>query len=663
MPPSTASPTDLLRFDGQVVVVTGAGNGASVVVNDLGGSRAGGDAPSAGSRRAADDVVNEIVAAGGTAVANYDSVEDGERIVETAVKAFGTVHVVVNNAGILRDKSFARMTDDDWDLIHRVHVRGSYKVAKAAWKFMERQGYGRIINTSSSAGIYGNFGQVAYSSAKLALHGLTLALAQRGAPHNIHTNAIAPVAASRMTATVMSAAALAALKPEYVVPVVGYLAHARCAEQGGLIRAGAGVVAKVRRERARGCVVVAADAAADGDGPAPAPGAVAQRAAEVAGFARGADHPTRSARTEEEWERLAGGGGGLGDAVRMQPQPPVLRFDGRVAIVTGAWAPVGKASARLFVKLGGSVVINDPSVPAGALDHLVLGLRASAPGRRRSAVIASHEDPASGSGAEALVETALAEFGRLDVVVLAAAAEAPPAADGDDASAWDSTYARQLRSSYKVAKAAWTHLGDKGGGAASSGEGSNAATLARAPRIVAVASAAGLYGPVSGGDGGDAELAHAAAAAGTYSLAASLAIEGKKSGIMVNAVAVHTRPGVGGGERDMAGAAAAVGYFSHAACGGETGGLYEAAGGWVGKVRWQRSGGVAFPVGANGELRVEEVAARWGEAVSFDDGRAVYFATMAESGAALRANVEGAGAGAVAGASASSNRKRDGAKL
>ncbi|KAJ3228275.1 bifunctional hydroxyacyl-CoA dehydrogenase/enoyl-CoA hydratase fox2, partial [Chytriomyces hyalinus] len=163
-----------LRFDGRVVVVTGAGGGlgkvyaqffasrgASVVVNDLGGSRTG---DGTGNHKAADIVVNEIVAAGGKAVANFDSVEDGDKIIATAIKAFGRVDIVINNAGILRDKSFSRMTDEDWDLIQKVHLRGSYKVAKAAWEHFQKQGYGRIINTSSAAGIYGNFGQANYSA-------------------------------------------------------------------------------------------------------------------------------------------------------------------------------------------------------------------------------------------------------------------------------------------------------------------------------------------------------------------------------------------------------------------------------------------------------------------------------------------------------------------
>ena len=223
-----------LRFDDRVVVVTGAGNGlgrshallfasrgAKVVVNDLGGSHTG-DGKGTG---AADKVVEEIKAAGGEAVANYDSVEDGDKIIQTAMDSYGRVDVVVNNAGILRDVSFAKMTDADWDLVYRVHVRGAYAVTHAAWPHMRDQKYGRIVMTASAAGIYGNFGQANYAMAKLGVVGLANTLALEGHKRNILVNTIAPIAGSRMTETILPKELLDALKPEYVTPLVGYLAH------------------------------------------------------------------------------------------------------------------------------------------------------------------------------------------------------------------------------------------------------------------------------------------------------------------------------------------------------------------------------------------------------------------------------------------------------
>ena len=211
-----------LRFDGKVVIVTGAGQGlgrshalafaargAKVVVNDLGGTSTGGGKSSA----AADKVVAEIKAAGGEAVANYDSVEDGASIVKTAIDTYGRIDIVVNNAGILRDTSFPKMTDADWDLIFRVHMVGAFRVTHAAWPYMRDQGYGRIIFTSSAAGIYGNFGQANYGAAKLGLVGFDNTLAVEGVKKNIRVNTIAPLAGSRLTETVMPKEVVDALKP------------------------------------------------------------------------------------------------------------------------------------------------------------------------------------------------------------------------------------------------------------------------------------------------------------------------------------------------------------------------------------------------------------------------------------------------------------------
>jgi (3R)-3-hydroxyacyl-CoA dehydrogenase / 3a,7a,12a-trihydroxy-5b-cholest-24-enoyl-CoA hydratase / enoyl-CoA hydratase 2 len=288
-----------LRFDGKVVVVTGAGGGlgkahamlfasrgakvragflflflsgffslggiffpfflmvarsdvfsfiSQVVVNDLGGSFKGEGA----SSRAADLVVQEIKAAGGEATANYDSVEHGDKIIKTAMDAYGRVDVVINNAGILRDSSFLKMTDKDWELIMAVHVRGAYSVTKAAWPIFREQGFGRIIMTASAAGLYGNFGQANYSAAKISLVGLSKTLAAEGAKRNIHCNTIAPLAGSRMTETVMPPELVEALKPEFVSPLVAYLCHESCEENGGVFEVGAGWVSKLRWQRTAG---------------------------------------------------------------------------------------------------------------------------------------------------------------------------------------------------------------------------------------------------------------------------------------------------------------------------------------------------------------------------------------------------------------------------
>jgi 3-hydroxyacyl-CoA dehydrogenase/3a,7a,12a-trihydroxy-5b-cholest-24-enoyl-CoA hydratase len=250
-----------LRFDGRVAIVTGAGNGlgrshalllasrgAKVVANDLGGTATGGGKSSA----AADAVVAEIKAAGGEAIANYDSVEDGDKIVQSALDTWKRIDIVVNNAGILRDTSFTKMSQDDWDLIYRVHVLGAYRVTKAAWDRMRDAKFGRVIFTASAAGIYGNFGQANYAMAKLGLVGFANTLALEGRKNNVFANTIAPIAGSRLTETVLPKEITDALKPEYVSGLVAYLAHESCEENGGLFEVGGGLMAKLRWERTEG---------------------------------------------------------------------------------------------------------------------------------------------------------------------------------------------------------------------------------------------------------------------------------------------------------------------------------------------------------------------------------------------------------------------------
>lgn len=200
-----------VSFENRVVIVTGAGNGlgkayalelgkrgAKVVVNDLGGAVDG----SGSGNSPADDVVNEIIENGGEAVANYDSVateDGGESIVQTAVDSFGTVDAVINNAGILRDKSFANMTEEEFSLIIEVHLKGTYFVTQPAFKIMKENNYGRIVNVASPSGLFGNFGQTNYGAAKMGIVGLTNVLAIEGAKYNIKVNVIAPTAYTRMT--------------------------------------------------------------------------------------------------------------------------------------------------------------------------------------------------------------------------------------------------------------------------------------------------------------------------------------------------------------------------------------------------------------------------------------------------------------------------------
>jgi len=250
-----------LRFDERVAIVTGAGGGlgrahalllasrgCKVVVNDLGGGMHGGGQSSS----PADKVVEEIKKAGGEAVANADSVEYGDKIVQAAMDTWGRIDIVVNNAGILRDVSFHKMKDSDFDLIYRVHVLGGYKVTRAAWDYMRDASFGRVVFTASAAGIYGNFGQANYAMAKLGLVGLSNTLAIEGKKRNILVNTIAPIAGSRLTETVLPPDLIDSLKPEYVSPLVAALCHESCKDTGGLFEVGGGFFAKLRWERTQG---------------------------------------------------------------------------------------------------------------------------------------------------------------------------------------------------------------------------------------------------------------------------------------------------------------------------------------------------------------------------------------------------------------------------
>ena len=263
-----------LDYNGKVVIVTGAGGGlgrchalefarrgAKVVVNDLGGAVDG----SGGSSEAADKVVEEIKAAGGEAMSNGSSVTDDAGVanmVQQTMDAYGRIDVLVNNAGVLRDKSFAKMEIADFDFVVDVHLFGTMKPTKAVWPIMKEQGYGRIMVTSSSSGLYGNFGQSNYGAAKLGVVGFINTLKLEGQKDNIHINALAPVAWTRMTSNLMPPEMEEALAPEQVTPAVVFM----CSEQaptGKIICAGAGAYAAAQIVETRGIYLGTAPTAED----------------------------------------------------------------------------------------------------------------------------------------------------------------------------------------------------------------------------------------------------------------------------------------------------------------------------------------------------------------------------------------------------------------
>jgi NAD(P)-dependent dehydrogenase (short-subunit alcohol dehydrogenase family) len=287
-----------IRFDGRVAVITGAGNGlgrsharflasrgAKVVVNDLGGTVAG----TGSSRAVADAVVDEISGAGGEAIANYDSVateEGGRNIIKTALDAFGTVDILINNAGNVRDKSFAKMDLADFRALVDVHLMGAVYCTHAAWPVMRKQNFGRIVMTTSAAGLYGNHGHTNYGAAKMALIGFMHALKEEGRKHNITVHAIAPIALTRMSQTVTAPKIAPLIKPEFVTAAVAWLCAAENEETGHIIEAGAGYYAKVEVREAHGALF--------GTDTVPTPEQIRDRYGEIIDMSQAAPHTNAS---------------------------------------------------------------------------------------------------------------------------------------------------------------------------------------------------------------------------------------------------------------------------------------------------------------------------------------------------------------------------------
>ncbi|KAI4259301.1 MAG: hypothetical protein LQ352_000841 [Teloschistes flavicans] len=577
---------DQLRYDGQTVVVTGAGGGlgkayalffgsrgASVVVNDLGGSFKG----EGSSSKAADVVVDDIRAAGGKAVANYDSVENGHRIIDTAIQHFGRIDVLLNNAGILRDVAFKNMSDQDWDLIIQVHVTGAYKCTRAAWPHFRKQKYGRVINTASAAGLFGSFGQCNYSAAKLSQVGFTETLAKEGYKYNIICNVIAPIAASRMTQTVMPPDMLENLKPDWVVPLVAVLVHSsNTSETGSIFEVGGGHVAKIRWERAKGALLKT--------GPSMTPGAILKKWKNVNDFSE-PSYPSGVA----DFMSLLEEASKLGDNDTGEK----IDFSGKVVLITGAGGGLGRSYALLFAKLGASVVVNDLMNP----DDVVQEIQKK--GGKAVGSKASAED------GDVVVKTAIDAFGRIDVLINNAGILKDKAFANMEDQMWDQVIAVHLRGTYKMTKAAWPYfLKQKYG------------------RIVNTTSTSGIYGNFG-------QANYAAAKLGILGFSRALAREGAKYNIYVNTIAPNAGTNMTRSimPEEMVQAfkpeqvaPLVVALSSDNVPQPPTGNLYEVGSGWHARTRWQRSGGHGFPVDVR--LTPEAVLKAWKDIVNFDDGRA-----------------------------------------
>lgn len=574
-----------LRFDGKVVIVTGAGGGlgkqyalfygsrgASVVVNDFGGPLDGG---SGGSKGVAQQVADEITSKGGKAVADFHSVEDGDKIVETAVNAFGGVHIVVNSAGNLKPGLFKDMTLEDWQSIYRVHLYGVYRVLRAAWPYMRKQKFGRIVNTTSSVGLYGVETQSLYGAAKSGIIGLTETLAKEGAKYNITANAIGPLARSRMTEHQLPADMLPKLDPKYVVPLVAYLTHENTKETWGIYEAAGGGFAKLRWQRAKGALVRPDDTWT--------PSAVLKKFDQIEDFSE----PQYGDKTNNYI-------GLIEQANKLPPNPQgePVSFKDQVAIVTGGGNGLGRAYCKLLASLGAKVVVNDVVDPEPVVQE-IKAAGGIAVGDKHSVV----------DGAK-VVQTAIDNFGTVHAVINNAGIIRDKSFANMTEQQWNEIIAVHLTGTIEVTRAAWPYFIKQKYG-----------------RVVNTSSTSGIYGNFG-------QANYAAAKLAVLGFARTLAREGAEHNIIVNTIAptagtqmtsgVFTEEMLQSLKPDYVAPVPVLLVSNKAPV---TGHLFEVGTGWAGRTRLQRSRGYGF---SDRALSPEAVAEKWKEIVDFDNGQATY---------------------------------------
>ncbi|KIK10140.1 hypothetical protein K443DRAFT_126912 [Laccaria amethystina LaAM-08-1] len=546
-----------LSFKGHTVVVTGAGGGLGKAYSLLFASRGANIVVNDFNASAAQKVVDEIVKAGGKAVVNTSSVADGAAVIKTAVDAFGTVTILINNAGILRDKGFKNLSDKEWDQVMEVHLKGAFSCTKAAWPLFRKQKFGRVINTASAAGLYGNFGQANYSAAKMGLVAFSKTLAREGAKYNIKSTAIAPMAASAMTETVMPPEMLANLSPEYVAPFVAAICHPDGPDASGKVfEVGAGFIAELRWERSNGAIF----------------------------------------KTDTSFTPSAA-------TKKLPPNPqssPAVRFDGQTVIITGAGAGLGRAYALMYGKLGANVVVNDVSEKGAnsVVDEVI-----KAEGKAVAAVCSAEDG-------DKIVQIAVKKFGGVHVLVANAGILRDKSFQAMTEQEWDIVLAVHLR---LCAKAVWPIFQKQKYG-----------------RIVTTCSQVGIYGNFG-------QANYSTAKAGITGLTRTLAIEGKKYGILANVIAPSAGTAMTSTiwPQEMVDAfkpdfiAPIVGYLSSKDNEETSGELFEILGGWAAQTRWQRSGGYGFPTIK--PFTIEDAVAKWGNITNFEDGRATHPSSTQEA--------------------------------
>lgn len=551
-----------LSFKDKVVVVTGAGGalgshycyeyakrGAKVVVNDLGLKN--------GISEAADRVVADIKSKGGVAVADYNNVLDGDKIIETAVKNFGTVHILINNAGILRDVQFKKMTADQYKLIIDIHVNGAYKCTKAAWPYFRKQEFGRIINTASPAGLYGNFGQANYSAAKSGLIGFAETLAKEGGKYNILANVIAPLARSPMTENILPEPVLQQLGPEKIAPLVLYLTHDENEANGQIFELAAGFYSQIRWQRSGGALFK----------PDKSFGAelVAKKFEEIMDF----DDSSRPELLKNQNPQMLNDYLSLNEAAREiqandLSDAPAISLKDKVVLITGAGAGLGRDYALFFARYGAKVVVNDFVDPSKVVEEI------------KAAGGEAHGDKHDvGTQYKEIIDNVINKYGTIDVLVNNAGILRDKSFAKMSDKEWYQVQQVHLDGTFHLTRLAWPYFLEKKFG-----------------RVINISSTSGIYGNF-----GQANYATAKCAIIGFSRTA--AIEGAKYNIKVNTVAPHAETAMtltvfSESDRNLypPELVAPLLVFLASDEVPVTGELFEGGGGWIGNTRWQRSSGV-----------------------------------------------------------------------
>ncbi|OAL28768.1 hypothetical protein AYO22_02633 [Fonsecaea multimorphosa] len=552
------------RFDNQTVVVTAAGN-------ELGQAYARFFASRGANVIAADQVVQDIQRTGGRAVVNHDVVTDGEKIVQSAIDAFGRIDVLINNASLPRDIEFEHIHDVDWDQANATLLKGAFKCTRAAWPYFRKQKYGRVIFSTSTAGLYGSPGQSHSAAMGSALVGFGQTLAGEGAKYNILSNIIDPLIAAPTTGGHLSWNTQSAEIAQSVIPLVAVLAHSTTSENGSVFDVGGGYMAKLRWERSSGLLLQAGDTLT--------PGALLNKWDKIADFTQ-AEYPTGPVDMIKKLE----------DASKLKSNDPgeAIRFDGKVAVVTGGGAGLGRAYCLGLARLGAFVVVNDVREPDTVVNEIrAIGSKA-VPNRT------SVEDGA------AIIETALSAFGRVDIVINNAGILRDKAFANMTEQQWDHVLNVHLQGTYKVTHAAWPHMLKQKYG-----------------RIINTTSTSGIYGNFG-------QTNYASAKAGILGLSRALAREGRKYNVHVNTIAPNAGTQMSRSIfTEEVAQALKTDYVvplvlllcSDKTPSPSTGLLFEVGSGWQGRTRWQRAGGQKWS--KTHGLDPEQVAERWSKITDF----------------------------------------------